>query len=62
MTEKAQFESKQEGMDKRAGTAEIVLGAMIACVIIAACLTYLKLYNQEEYESNMQSAVDEQVS
>ena len=49
-------------MDKRAGTAEIVLGAVVTCVIIGACLAYLKLYNKKEHDAQMQVAVNESVA
>ena len=61
LQEKAEFESKQDGMDKRAGLAEIFLGCIIALVIICACALYMKLYNKTEHDSAVQIAVNEQV-
>ena len=48
-------------MDKRAGSAEIFLGCIIALIIICACALYMKLYNKTEHDSAMQTAVNEQV-
>ena len=57
-----EWDGHLSGMERRAMTAEIILGIVIAIIINLSCFLYCKGYNKKESEGAMQAAVNEQVS
>lgn len=57
-----EYDKNLVGMSRRARTAEIILGLVIVMLINIACFLYCKGYNKERTDSNMQTAVNDQVS
>ena len=49
-------------MDRRARTAEIVLGMVIVFILNCACISYCKMNNKKKNTEVMQAQVNEQVS
>lgn len=49
-------------MDRRARTAEIILGLVIVIILNCACISYCKMYNKKKNSDAMQSQVNEQVA
>jgi hypothetical protein len=46
-------------MDKKAKSAEIILGVSIIIIINCACLCYCKLFNKKKNEKKLQETVNE---
>ena len=57
-----QQEDKLRGMNRRAKTAEIVLGIVIVLILNCACIAYCKMFNKKKTADKMQIEVNESVS
>ena len=57
-----QNEDKLRGMNRRAKTAEIVLGIVIVLILNCACIAYCKMFNKKKTADRMQIEVNETVS
>jgi len=49
------YDSTLQGMDRRARTAEIVLGLVIVFILNCACISYCKMYNKKKNSDAMQA-------
>ena len=57
-----EYDNTLQGMDRRARTAEIILGLVIVFILNCACISYCKMYNKKKNSDVMQAAVNEQVA
>jgi hypothetical protein len=57
-----QKEDNLRGMNRRAKTAEIVLGIVIVLILNCACIAYCKMFNKKKTADKMQIEVNETVS
>jgi len=49
-------------MEKRARTAEIVLGLVVVLILNCACIAYCKMFNKKKTEEQIQIEVNESVA
>ena len=42
-----EYDQTLQGMDRRARTAEIILGLVIVFILNCACISYCKMYNKK---------------
>ena len=57
-----EYDKTLQDMDRRARTAEIILGLVIVFILNCACISYCKMYNKKKNSEVMQAAVNEQVA
>lgn len=57
-----EYEKSLKGMDRRAHTAEVILGLVFVLILSCACMIYFGLYGKKKAEADMQSHVNEQVA
>lgn len=55
-------DKKLVGMEKRARTAEIVLGLVVVLILNCACIAYCKMFNKKKTEEQIQIEVNESVA
>ena len=57
-----EYDKKLEGMNQRAGIAELVLGFIILFILNCGIIIVCKLYNKEQSKKNMKATVEQEVS
>ena len=55
-------EKDKSAMNRRAKTAELVLGFAILMILSLTCGLYYNLYNKDKHDEKIKSQVDEQVA
>jgi hypothetical protein len=48
-----EFDNSLKGMNRRARTAELILGLVIVLILNLACISYFKMYNKKSTEDQM---------